>query len=43
MVRSSQNFQRCINKTCWLNKDNFITEDTMEAASHFIHKDCLQI
>ncbi len=28
--------------SCWLNKVNFITEDTMEAESHFICKDCLK-
>ncbi len=28
-----------INKTCLL---KFINEDTIETASHFIHKDCLQ-
>ncbi len=27
---------------CWLNKDNFITEDTMETESHFISKYCLK-
>ncbi len=30
-----------INKTCWSNEDNFVTEDAMETASYFIHKDCL--
>jgi hypothetical protein len=28
-------FQLSIIKTCWSNKNNFITEDTMETASHF--------
>ncbi len=32
----------CFNETCLSNKNNFIVKDTMETASHFICKDCLQ-
>ncbi len=35
-------FQRSIKKTYLLDKNNFISEDTIEPASHFICKDCLQ-
>ncbi len=35
-------FQCKINETCQSNKDTFITEDTVETASQFIPKDCLQ-
>ncbi len=34
--------QCSINKTCCSKRDNFINDDTMETASHFIRKDCLQ-
>ncbi len=34
-------FQRSSNRTCCSKRDNFITEDTIETASHFIRKDCL--
>jgi hypothetical protein len=35
-------FQCFTNRTCESIQDNFITEDTIETASHFICKDCLQ-
>ncbi len=36
-------FQCFINETFWSNEDKFIAEDGMETASHFKHKNCLQI
>ncbi len=35
-------FKHSIIKMFCLKRANFITEDTMEAASHFICKDCYQ-
>ncbi len=40
--RNYLTFQCWINKTCWLKYDKFITEYTMETASQFKRKDCLQ-
>ncbi len=37
-VYSCWDFQCSINRTCYLNYDNYIIEDTLETASHFYVK-----